>query len=201
MKTGPHVEKLLLVGILGIVFALTFALSARAQILTVDITDPSAVVITATGLGPMGTASTTYYNGISLADFFTGYVDEGAFSTPTANSLTTGDASAGPQFNIAQGAVGAGETYADDLNLYSTIDPSALTFTSGLPAFTGSLTLNLTGYTMPSLGSHTVLSGYGPSAIPVGTYNVVTAPEPSTWMLIALGFITVVVVRSRRARA
>jgi hypothetical protein len=172
--------------------------AAKAQILlTINDTDPSAVTITATGTGPLTTTSQLFNNGIDLLGFFT--TSEGFTPyTVTSTSLTTGDSSSGPLYDTA---VADNISLSNvDLTLYSSSSDATETFTTGDPAFAGTLTVDLNGAGVPTAGTSGVIvtgySGGGPNVV-VGEWQVatVTAPEPSTWVLLVVGLALGGIVR------
>jgi len=174
--------------------------AAKAQILlTINDTDPSAVTITATGTGPLTTTSQLFNNGIDLLGFFT--TGEGFTTyTVTSTSLTTGDSSSGPVYDNAVADNLSLENV--DLTLYSSNPTASETFTTGNPAFAGTLTVDLNGAGVPTVGtSGVIVTGYsgGSPNVVVGEWQVVTtsAPEPSTWALLLCALAFVVIVRRR----
>jgi len=207
MKIGPNILRTFRAAVLGAIFALISAASGRAQILlTVDITKPDAVVFTATGNGPStSVGSYTFYDGIDLVNFFTANVTTDDFFPATPTTLTTGDGSSGTLFDSGASTESAGEGDDVDLSLFTNNEGApTMSFTTGQPALTGALTLNLSGQPLPSVGtSNALLAGYYAvsGTTPIGSYVVVEAPEPSTGTMIAVGFLTLAVARSRRIRA
>ena len=205
MKFGPRIRSIFPAAILGAIFVLISAASAQGQILlTVDITNPDAVVFRATVNGPSTSVSSNVFNdGIDLVDFFTANVYTGISFYASPTSLTTGDGSAGPVFDTGASTLSGSEIDDVDLDVFSSTNFSTMSFTTGQPALAGALTFNLSGQPLPVVGtSHELLSGYiGSGSTPIGSYLVVEAPEPSTWTLLALGFITLALARGRRARS
>lgn len=156
---------------------------AQAQMfhLGIDITDPSAVVITATPLNATANSSLTLFDGVTLQLFFTGEVPSTTF--------------AGASGNLAPFASGvAYDTWAvddtipsifSDLSFYRSSDdpPSSppQIFGTFFTAFSGTATLNLASQAslLPILGtSGPIFAGYSDNLGPViGTWQVTAVPE------------------------
>jgi hypothetical protein len=203
MKTSSTCHK----NILGLVSALLLVLSvsaAKAQILlSINDSDPNAVTITATGTGPLTNTSQMFNNGVDLLGFFT--TDEGFTNfNVTSTTLTTGDSSAGPLYD---------EAVADnlsnsnvDLTLYSLNPTATESFTVGDPAFSGALTVDVGSAGVPGVGtSGVIVTGFSTAQpnVVIGEWQVtpsVSAPEPSTWLLLLGGLALGTFVR-RRSRA
>ncbi len=184
--------------------------AAKAQILLIDDSNPDAVVITAT----TGTATATQDIGLSdgfeLLQFFTQSTGQNYNVTANAGSTLTGIGLTAP--DVVTNAFGddytLGEGYVD-LNLFNPNSNENLDFTQGNQAFTGTLVLDLHGEALPTNGSTgTVQTGFyddgnnaGVPVTTIGTYEVVnptvTAPEPSTWMLIGVSLLGWVIYRLR----
>ena len=131
-------------------------ISLRCQgdrFLTINVSNPAAVTITATGATPENNASATFGEGVDLLNFFTS-TSYGHFAADNPTSLTTGDSSSGPTLDGWYGDNLSTNGLANvDLNLYSSTSGAAETFTRGEAAFSGSITLNLAGL-CPSHGRH-----------------------------------------------
>jgi len=196
MKLSPRTPKTTLAGLLSVVLVLLSVSAAPAQILlTIDDSTPSNTIITATGTFPITSVSSNYIAyGIDLLGLFQTPV---GFSNFTVNSstLTTGDASSGPIFTQASGDNISLSNV--DLNLYQNPSPLLISFTTGQAAFSGTLTLDLSGTSLPAVGSvGTIDAGYsGSSYIPIGQYEI--TPEPSTWLLMLGGLAALAFVRRR----
>jgi len=171
--------------------------AAHAQILlTIDDSNPSDTIITATGNFPATSVSPGLIaDGVDLAGLFTSSVGFTDF-TVASSSLTTGDGSSGPIFTQA-----SGDNYSlqnVDLNLYQNNTPDTISFTAGQAAFTGTLTLNLSSTPLPAIGSMgNIVTGYSGSESNtlIGQWEVV--PEPSTGILM-LGCLGVLAFLRRR---
>jgi PEP-CTERM motif len=177
-------KKSLLTALVGLGFSLLSVGAAQAQILlTVDISNPSAVTFTATGAAPAISANVgSYANGIDLLTFF---IDDAGISNTFSDpfsTLTTADASTGPALTDA--AVDNFSPLSVDLSIFKFNSGAGMTFTKGQPAFLGTLTLNLSAEPIPAgLATGNILAGYsqgGPQVV-IGQWEVV--PEPSTWAL------------------
>jgi hypothetical protein len=178
-------------------------------LLTVDDTDVSNVVITATGAFAGQASSTTIANeGVTLLGFFTS--DEtGVSATTLPNSTLQGGGTAVSYDDFA--AINfSGGTPALDANLY--VDSGNLgqgstqTFTTTSAAFTGTWTIDLSALgvsdaALPANGATgEIFSGDANNpGVEIGTYDVVQTPEPTTVSLALVGFaITGVAVLRRK---
>lgn len=206
MKTSLTCHKFFL-GLASAVLLLLSVSAANAQILlTVNISNPSAVTITATGTDSLANVEADMADGIDLLGFFKGSTGPVSFTVNSGSSLTPGTGSAG--------TVTYDESLSDvlstgsniDLNLYS--DRSAPeNFSTTDAAFTGTLTINLSGVAsdlLPSAGVGDIKTGFFGSASPntyIGQYQVVTssvaAPEPSAWALLFVGLTLLAICRPR----
>jgi hypothetical protein len=222
MKTSLTYLKNHLVCFGAAVLLLVSVSAAKAQILLIDDSNPNDVIITATTGTATGTQSIGISDGIELLQFFqqstgTGFnVEANTGSTLTSVGLSTPDvltAGFGDDFTSTGGYV--------DLNLFKDAGSNAtMDFTQGSQALTGTLTLNLgalglTAADLPTNGSTgTVQTGFyddgNNSGVPIkaiGTWEVVnptvSAPEPSSWGLLASGLVALAIfgLRSRRLRA
>jgi hypothetical protein len=184
---------------------LIFSKAAQAQILlTIDDSNPSATIITATGTGPSTSAGpTSILEGIDLTSFFTAPLSNFPTFPVASSSLTVGNGSSDLTFNQA---INDNESLQDvDLSLYNNDPTATISFTAGEPAFAGTLTLNLSSTSLPAAGAKgTIVTGYSGSAsnTVIGQWEVVSAvsvPEPSTWILM-MGSVALLplVLRFRR---
>jgi hypothetical protein len=193
--------------------ALSCSTGSAQVLLTIDTSDVSNVVITATGSAAgQGSATTIANDGVTLLGFFTS-------SQTAAGSLLPNSTLQGGGLSVSYddfAAVNyAGGAFSLDANLYvdsTDVDHGMTqTFTTSSPAFTGTWTIDL-----GSLGiSAAALPGNGASGqlfsgdandhgVQIGTYDVVqTVPEPTTIGLALVGFaITgVAVLRRKVAKA
>jgi hypothetical protein len=178
---------------------------APAQVLlVVNETDPSAVTITATGAASSASVSTTFFDGFDLLNFFNQDASQGG-ADPNVSTLTTGDSSTGPIFNNDysddESTTADGNPPYYDLNIYVSSPTNAgqpapgnptETFTSGSTAFIGTMTINLSAYSLSGASTGIVYGGTSfddaGSANDIGTY-VLEAPEPSTYAMMLGGLV------------
>jgi len=198
MKLYPNTLKNPLASLFSIMLGFLSISAAHAQILlTIDDSNPSDTIISATGNFPETSVSPGLIaDGVDLVGLFTSSVGLGNF-TVLSSSLTTGDGSSGPIFTQA-----SGDNYSlqdVDLNLYQNNTPDTISFTAGQAAFTGTLTLDLSSAPLPPVGSPgNIVTGYSgnyPNNTLIGQWEVV--PEPSTWILM-LGCLGVLAFLRRR---
>jgi len=186
-------------------FATTFQASGAAYSLTINESNPSAVVITGSGYSSSGADGTTTANyGVDLANFFTSAVTIGiqsASGTPSFKPATGGNIYDHYNSDTYHATGGA----SLDLNLYSS-GTSAQTFTSGSPVFnTGTEVIDLSAYLayLPNtVGAHGNIyagnsSGPGNGTI-IGSWDVIAVPEPTTLALAGLGTLGCVLLFWRR---
>jgi len=199
-------------------FLLASVNAAKAQVLlTVDISNPKAVVITAVSTGTyngtFGNPVTTNFNsGIDLLGLFT--ADAGTspigIDSPTP-TLTTGNGSAGGEaYSIIYPdnfTTDLGIGY-HDLSLYgNNTTAGSETFDTSDAAFAGSITLNLSGYSLQDANYQgTIITGANgstPNTV-IGSYQVisdtVSTPEPSTWALLLGSLAGLVIWRAWSVR-
>lgn len=181
-------------------FLLAAASSQGALVLTINIANPSAVVITgvANNSAINGTLKVNFDGGISLLSFFTANENLTTARTLSGNWKAAGAAAAYNEmvtFAFGNSAVVPGV----DLSIYNLGAPVTdfQTLTTSAPPFTGSSTVNLSGLTrLPAVGATGnvnlgFLASHGGT---IGTWVVV--PEPSTALLGLLGTFTL--LRRRR---
>lgn len=213
-------KKIAFAASVGVMLSLLSTNAAHAQILlTIDDSNPYAVIITATGALPNASAGPVpIADGIDLLNFFTNNVTPSAFpdfspaNNPPTPTLTTDDTSSGLIFTEFTSDNYSGVNY-QDLNLLNNNDDlsQTITFTAtqgdviGQPAFKGSLSLNLFGTPLPAVGSKgTIITGFSltaPNNTLIGGWEVVSAPEPSNWILILGGLGVLVFLRRRGVQA
>lgn len=171
--------------------------AASAQVLLeVDITDPSAVVITATGAAAALDSAASVVSGATLADIFTADFTLGTANNPTGDLVGGGS---GVAYNRSfNNTTTVGRL---SLNLWVTGGGGAsASFTTADPAFTGSATLDLSGASLAAIGSRgSVWSDDAPFGNPsqgaiIGEFLIV--PAPGAAALLGLGGLAM--VRRRR---
>ena len=209
MKTSLTYLKNHLVCFGAAVLLLASVSAAKAQILlTIDVSNPNAVTITATGSNADFSTATSVNNGVDLLGLFTSNTGTFESSTVSASSLTSANLS-GNSADYYDSAVVDDYSPSDvDLTLYSSGSSDTQVFTVGTTAFTGSLTVDLSGLAsfLPSSGTGEIVAGFSdghPGTIatntPIGEWQVVSstvaAPEPSTWMLVVMGIAAVAAYR------
>lgn len=184
--------------VLAAVLGLGMLSTACAQVLlTVDISDPSAVTFTATGLAPSANDNTVSGTiGFTLLGFLTSADD--LLSTSGLGDLEApGMTSAYDAFAALDYAGGVFDPGVD-INLWG--GSGVQNFSTGAPAFTGTFTIDLTAIAslLPSAGhSGTIQVGDGSeTGAVIGQYQVV--PEPSAVLLTTLACGTVLIFRRRR---
>lgn len=169
------------------------ASNARADILvTIDITNPAAVVFTATSAAPQssgpnvpGTSGIDFLHffAIEISGFALGLVSQSTFATYLDSSY--------PYLNWNTDNYSVDNV---DLQFYSQ-KTSSQHFSTSDPAFVGTGTVDFSAYAayLPTVGATgQITDGYSGNAsgdsrplTVLGTYQVV--PEPATWALLALG--------------
>lgn len=204
----------------GLVLLVATAATSRAQLLlTIDVSNVSAVKITATGTAPAysynnGAGDTPVYgggassfkgeDGITLVGFLTADSLYTGNVGPGASSSTLTDYSGNStfdQFYVISG-------HLRDLNIFANNTSSDLVFANGHAAFTGEAVFDLSAGDWADLvsrlptypaGGNIVL--YNEFSFALGTWSVTSAvPEPSTYAAIFGGIALVgVVLRRRRA--
>lgn len=180
--------------------------AARADYLvTIDITNPAAVVFTATGAAPTANGSgVPGIGGIDFLQFFITPISGFVMGDVTPSTFATYLDSSYPFLNWNTDSYSGSNV---DLNFYSQ-KPSSQSFNTADPAFVGAGTVNFTAYAsyLPSAGATGQITNgnsgnaSGPSRplTVIGTYQVV--PEPSTWALLALGLAACLPFLRRRGK-
>ena len=157
-----------------------------AVLLTVDTTDPSAVVITATA-GLASQTGSSGSTGFDLRGFYTGTPAE-SFSAATFSSLVTPE---------------NGTTFDNYFNSSTTLNiflfSAGPEFTAGNIAFSGSATFDLSAHAafLPAAGASGNITFYLVSTPIFGEWQVSAIPEPSSAFLLGLGVLGVAVRRRR----
>jgi hypothetical protein len=179
------------------------AASASAQVLlTVDVRNPAAVVISATGAFPNAENSAyTVWEGVMLKSFFT---VGSPFSTLPAEPYTLRAAGATTPYSSFFSDNYSGPSI--DLGIFGGVASTTemQLFSTSAPAFTGAMTGDFSGRPLPAAGYiGNILIGYYNSgaATPgpfIGTYQVI--PEPAHYGLIAglAGLVSLLWLRRRR---
>jgi hypothetical protein len=156
-------------------------------LLQIDTSNPAAVTFTATSGNSSATASTAPVVGVTLNDFFT----SNSFSQPTPSG--TGLAASGFTFDSTTSLNSTGSSYT---GTYMEISSGSSTtqnmnFVTGATAFTGTMTLNLTGTNLPAGGATGDIFAGAPGTFigagtKIGTWQVGVAavPEPSTYAVL-----------------
>ena len=173
--------------------------TAMAQILTVNISQPGAVVFTATGASAANNATSDDQLIATLKGFFTASAAMGQFFANTGSSTLT---PAGSSNAVNQGHPSyqvSNFPNVLDFELLRTGATTTPNYTTSSAAFSGSVTFDLTGYSLPGAGATGNVYAADYTTV-IGTYSVTSAiPEPSTYALLsglaALGFAG---YRSRR---
>lgn len=186
--------------VLSLIAGLTLGTMAQAQVLlTVDISNPANVTVTATGANAaVNDSSAQDFLGFTLIGFLTG--DSNAL-TGVGGTLEA-DGADGPYDQVFALDYAAGDLSAGpDLNLFVSAGSGTQIFSTSSPAFTGVLAGNLSVFAalLPSSGhSGAIQVGGGPSGSVLGTYTVV--PEPSTFLLATATWGISLIFRRRRIR-
>jgi len=192
----------------AVVLLLLSVCSSNAQIvLTVNISNPNDVVITATGGLATSTASGNFFDGIDLVGLFNSSVGFTEIAVNSTN-LSLGNGSSTQTFTEASGDDASGTEGGEfDLNLFHNHVPDQVSFTENEDAFTGSITLNLTqssdGDSTGIIASEISHAGgnvvvFDGGAV-VGSYQVIEAPEPQSWALLVAGVALLGLLRFRVA--
>jgi hypothetical protein len=192
--------------LLPILTLMMLATAHGAVVLVIDVSNASAVTITALANNSLitGALRTNFFGGITIRNFF-----------PTNQSIT----SAAPlNFGGSLRSLGAQSAFNEmvtfnfpsqtgdvvpgrDLSLYNVNAPDTdlQSLTSSAAPFTGTTTVNFSGFTLPTSGSSgdVNLGFLNSQGGVIGTYMVI--PEPDTVMLGMLG--AVALLRRKRARA
>ena len=155
------------------------ALTLHAQIyqLSIDDSNPAAVVISATGANATANASNGSAQGIVLANFFTAIQGIGySVSAPTLVVPGSDFLQTATSFNFSGTQV--------DLNLRNSgASPAGENFSTGSVAFLGSVTLDMTlsvaALPVPGAFGSIVAFNFGTNPT-VGQWTVVAVPEPES---------------------
>lgn len=148
-----------------------------AVVLTVDVSTPAVVVITATGASPSTTVSSDVFNGFTLSGFFTSDASGSWAGSALAAGLKGGNATI--DYDTAQ------VDEASSVGLFLGGGSQPISFSIGSPAFTGSSAFDLSGASLllPGAGSSGSLIVWDGAFNPVeiGTWQITPVPEPSAY--------------------
>ncbi|HXS68654.1 MAG TPA: PEP-CTERM sorting domain-containing protein [Candidatus Polarisedimenticolia bacterium] len=198
--------------LLGLAFLMGMGLEKNLAntptfLLTINVSNPSAVTIAATGANSIADdTGRTAGDGVDLLDFFS---QNEPISGPVSGSSLQGGGST-LSYNQAVGdndSTLSGSRERLDLNIFyqGGFDPE--TFSTTAPAFTGSLTLDLSSMgvnvsALPAAGSQgDIIAGWsGNRGSVIGQWQVAPVPEPGTGTLVLLGSVAGFIVRRNRAR-
>ncbi|MEM1422803.1 MAG: hypothetical protein AAGH64_02255 [Planctomycetota bacterium] len=174
---------------------LTTASASHAQtlpvLLEIDVSDPSAVLISATGAAPALDETLSVVSGTTLVDLFAGDFAIGLV-TPDTTGTFAAPGMLGAYNRIAND-FGGGNVDANDLNLWASGVGGEQAWTTDQPAFTGSWTLDLTGASFPDAGtlgevcSDDAPNAEDPSGVVLGSFVVV--PATGAGPVFALGLL------------
>lgn len=192
----------ILVKLTLIALVFTSSVSAQNYLLTIDITDPTTVVFSATGnFSSTDDNGHSAYDGIELLQFFNNSADR--FGGSMTGTLTGGesgdpyDTFASDNFTVADGE--------NDLNIYGDSTSDQQNFTTISAAFTGVSTADLSEATslLPTPGTTgDIMTGFSLNAGSIiGQWIVISTvptPEPSTLALAGLGAVTTILFARRR---
>ncbi len=210
-------------GLLCLVSVVLLALSASAAkaqvLLTVNISNPDQIVITATGnLLTVGSTSAGINEGFDLLGLFNTTTNFDEFIVNSTNlTVNSSDPVTGAGTLTLVDAEGDDVTGVSntepDLNLFRI--PSTgqqMVFTNGQTAFTGSITIDLTqglnldgsifstGLTTANISTKGGSIELFDSKESIGSYVVIT-PEPQTWAALIAGMAFLGLLRRRLTRA
>lgn len=166
------------------------------MVLTVDVSNPAAVVLTATGANASTSVSSDVFNGFTLSGFFTANASGAWAGSALSAGLTGGNASV--QYTLAQ-------VDSDSvLGLFVASDSNeSMAFSSSATAFSGSAVFDLSSASLllPAGGTSGSLVVWDPAfnAVGIGTWQITPVPEPSSYVAIA-GFGLVGFSAYRRVR-
>lgn len=163
-----------------------------AVVLQIDLSDPSAVVITSTG-NPSSSSGEgeMFFSGIYLQDFFTTGVSASIQSAVSGN-LTTG---MGDGIDTLDNIiVGWGERR---INLW-TGSVDTMYFSTSQPAFVGAVVLDLSAFAewFPTVGTEGIVD-VGNDLF-VGNYEVIPEPSLAALGVFGVGVLALAAIRKRR---
>ena len=171
-----------------------------AVVITVDISDISAVTFTASTENASAELGLNSVGGISLIDFLPGNSNtaDGAVGSGSLDILIS--EGGGSRIGLDRYYINNGDGYtSEDLTFYSNTNEETIVSTTE-QALSGSLTLNLTGFTLPSIGS-TGQVGLGARSQELGFGEYQIVPEPMTYSLFVGCVSLLLVIRRKSKRA
>lgn len=186
--------------LIPLTFLAGLTLSQAAIVLTINISDPNAVVVTAVANNAQsaGSALVDFSAGISFENFFTGTVDLTAAVPITGTWTGRGTVK---QYNeMVSFTYGSADVVpGTDLSIYHNVldsDQSQI-FVTTAPPFTGTSTFSLSGVSnLPAIGSTgNVRIGFDGDDNILGQYVVI--PEPTSMVLMASSAL--LLIRRRRS--
>lgn len=174
--------------------------SGSAQVLlTINDSNPAAVVLTATGAhAGVNDNSNTANEGVDLLQFFTLDQVNMTFGQDLTGTLTGGNIGVNYDDVFSDNQSSAGGAFLD-MELYVDLNSpgqgNTETFSTTQPAFSGTWTIDLaslgvTSQALPAAGTEgNIISGYSgnPGAV-IGQWQVEAVPEPGTISLAVAGF-------------
>ncbi len=186
--------------------------SVSAQsLLTINDSNPSAVIITATGANAgVNYSGNTANDGVDLLQFFTLNEFNMSFGQDLTGTLTGGNIGVSYDDVYSDNESTSGGNYFD-MELYvdnnSPGEGNTETFSTSQPAFSGSWTidfsaLGVTGAALPTPGSTgSIMSGFsGSPGDIIGQWEIQAAPEPGTTSLALAGFAVTAIAMFRQRR-
>lgn len=171
-------------------------------ILRVNISDPSAVTLTATGaFAEIDNGGTDSAIGITLLGLFANEYPIGQARSLSGDLTPSG--AVNPFNSATNGFAGVSEL---DLNIYASGFAEPMNFSELTPALTGTATVNLSGASFLTFGSTgDIIVGDGGSGSGNAVSNVIgqfqVIPEPSSVALLAMVTGTLIFRRRREDRA
>ena len=208
---SPQIAKILASGIaifLGAGVEKSFAIPSPI-LLTIDDSNPSAVVFSTTGLAPGVNDSTRIESsGVDLFSFFS--ANQSTLFGQSLSGSTLSGGNSGVSYNDIRGdnfSTSGGNSF--DLRLY--VDGSSpgagntQAFSVTQPAFIGTWTLDLTSLgvspsALPSPGTRgDIFSGFsGDQGTLLGQWEIASVPEPGAGSLFVLGSVLAFALNRRR---
>ncbi|CAN5451652.1 hypothetical protein BH09VER1_BH09VER1_36070 [soil metagenome] len=185
--------------VLGIALCLAKPASAQNFVLTIDVTNPSAVTIVTTGsFSSADSSATSTAEGVDLLNFFTAEISGSGFTN--YSNLVPADTMVLFDRWYIDNASGSNV----DLNLYNGNPGTPQTFTTTTPVFSGSASYNFSAFasqlplsTSGATGNVIAGDSSGDKVV-LGTWQIV--PEPGACGLLLLaGLVLGVTVYRRRA--